>query len=236
MSDATPASDRYATGDYLSTNPTWHVEDSAWKAGHIAGILQRNAVTFSSAVEVGSGAGAILSSLQERFAPEIRWVGWEVAPQAHALAVPRARPGLSFRQGDFLAESTENFDLLLLIDVIEHVENPHQFARDLRNRARWKVFHIPLDLSALNIARSWPLLTAKRDVGHLSYYTADLAQALLRDAGYTIVDTAYTSIQLDGVGKQVQLRGKMLRKLLFRWKPDLAVRLLGGWSLLVLAT
>ena len=34
----------YTDGTYLRNNPEWHADDSAWKADHVARLLERNAL------------------------------------------------------------------------------------------------------------------------------------------------------------------------------------------------
>ena len=47
--------------EYLNVNPTWHVEDSAWKTTQILKILGRNKITPHNVSEIGYGAGEILN-------------------------------------------------------------------------------------------------------------------------------------------------------------------------------
>ena len=54
----------YTSGEYAAKNPTYHVEDSAWKAHQILKIIQRNNLQPLSICEVGCGAGEILRQLQ----------------------------------------------------------------------------------------------------------------------------------------------------------------------------
>ena len=34
----------YTDGTYLTNNPDWHVDDSAWKAAHVATMLERHGI------------------------------------------------------------------------------------------------------------------------------------------------------------------------------------------------
>jgi hypothetical protein len=53
----------YTQGEYLKKHPTWHVEDSPWKAEQIIKIMERNRLKPNSICEVGCGAGEILNQL-----------------------------------------------------------------------------------------------------------------------------------------------------------------------------
>ena len=227
----------YTSGEYAAKNPTYHVEDSAWKAQQILKIIRRNNLQPLSICEVGCGAGEILRQLQNNLPKQIHFTGYEVSQQAYELCQERANSKLSFYCADLLSANSNQFDLILCIDVFEHIENYINFIRSLRNKGKQVIFHIPLDLSVQMVLRSQRLLFLRNQVGHLHYFTKDTALATLQDAGYDIVDWFYTP----GILELPQNRGiatKLMhwpRRLLFGWRPDLAVRLLGGYSLLVLA-
>src|ERR1700675_3414935 len=80
------AVNRYTGGDYLRAHPSWHVEDSAWKAAHVARLLERHDIRPARVGEVGCGAGEILRQLQSRLGIECEFWGYDVSPQAIELA------------------------------------------------------------------------------------------------------------------------------------------------------
>ena len=124
----------------------------------------------------------------------------------------------------------------MAIDVFEHVEDYFGFLRKLRTKAHYKVFHIPLELSAQEVMRARPLIDARRKVGHIHHFSKDTALATLEDCGYTVIDHFYTSGRTDlpGQGWKSSLL-KYPRAALYRMSPDAAARILGGYSLMVLA-
>jgi ubiquinone/menaquinone biosynthesis C-methylase UbiE len=56
----------YTDGQYLQNNPTWHGEHSAWKADHIAAMLNKNNVAATTIAEIGCGAGGVIAELGNR--------------------------------------------------------------------------------------------------------------------------------------------------------------------------
>jgi hypothetical protein len=109
------------------------------------------------------------------------------------------------------------------------------FIRALRSKATYKIFHIPLDLSAMAVLRGG-MVEERKSVGHLHYFSRDTALATLRDCGYEIVDDFYTPHFLTWPVRGAAGRLKRaIRRLLFRLAPDFAVKFWGGCSLLVLA-
>jgi hypothetical protein len=225
----------YADGTYLENNRGWHVQDSPWKATQIQMLLERNALRPATLCEVGCGAGEILSRLSEAF-PACRFHGYEVSAQAFALCRQRSSERLSFKLADLLEDDVPPFDVLMAIDVFEHVEDYLGFLRRLKSKGRYKVFHIPLDLSVQSVLRAAPLGKVRRSVGHLHYFTKETALATLEHAGYEIVDHFYTAtaIDLPNRGWKANLM-KLPRRMLYRLNPDWAARLFGGYSLMVLA-
>ena len=225
----------YSDGTYLRNNPDWHADDSAWKANHIASMLRRHAIVPHTVCEVGCGAGEILRALSTRLGADTRFFGYDISPSAFAICSQKASERLIFRLANLL-ETDEHYDVAMAIDVFEHVEDYFGFLRALRTKADYKVFHIPLELSAQEVMRARPLIEARRKVGHIHHFSKDTALATLEDCGYEVIDHFYTSgrTELPGQGWKAQLL-KWPRTALFRMSPDATVRILGGYSLMVLA-
>lgn len=223
----------YSDGTYRDNNPDWHAMDSRWKAERIADLLSRNGVAFESCVEVGCGAGQILAHLAARL-PEKSYVGYDVSSDAASLWRRLPPSPVSYRHGDFTS-TTDHYDLLLLIDVFEHVEDYMGFLRKLSARARWFVFHIPLDMHISALLRDRQL-HVRRQVGHLHYFSRATAMATLEDTGYRIVEAEYTNLSQETQEGRRTLTGlaNLVRAGVQAISTDLAAKLLGGYSLLVL--
>jgi 2-polyprenyl-3-methyl-5-hydroxy-6-metoxy-1,4-benzoquinol methylase len=225
----------YTSGEYVEQNPTYHVEDSSWKAGQILKLIVKHELRPLSICEIGCGAGEVLRQLQLSLPAQTELFGYEISPQAFALCKARESERLHFYCGDLLANETAHFDLMLCIDVFEHVENYLGFLRELRGKATHTIFHIPLDLSAQWVARRAPIMREREQAGHLHYFTKETALATLRDTGYEIRDWFYTP---GAIAHPRSLKAKLAgwpRRLLSTINQDLVVRVLGGYSLLVLA-
>lgn len=225
----------YVTDEYEKNNPSWHEEDSPWKARQIEGMIVQNGLSVNTICEIGCGTGEILLNLEHAF-PEATLAGYEIAPQAYHRAVDKETERTTFFLQDALETDQPPFDLVLAIDVIEHVEDYLTFLKKLKPLGKYKIFHIPLDLSVQSVARSWPILQLRKGVGHIHYFYKDTALAALADCGYTVIDTAYTASRLELPNQARSSRLMRLpRRLMYAVSPDLAVRVLGGYSLLVLA-
>ena len=171
----------YTSSDYLKRNPTWHVEDSSWKAKQIFKMMKRNNIVPKTICEVGCGAGEILNQLQHNMNKECIFWGYEISPQAFKLCKERFNERLHFKLKDILQEKDVFFDLILLIDLIEHLEDYFSFLREIKPKSQYKIFHIPLDLSVQILLRNYPILKSRESVGHIHYFTKDVALQILKD-------------------------------------------------------
>ena len=155
---------------------------------------------------------------------------------AYALCKQRAKGNIAFHHGDPFHDDMASYDVVMAIDVVEHVEGYVEFLRKLKTKGRHKILHIPLDLSVYAIVRNYQMVT-RRASGHLHYFTKDTALASLEDTGYRIRDYMYTAGSNELKGNPGLMRAflKYPRKLGFWLHQDWTVRLLGGYALLVLA-
>jgi hypothetical protein len=225
--------DIYTNGQYFQNNPTWDVEDSPWKAVQIQRLIERNRLNLNSVCEVGCGAGEILRELQSQLPNDIEFIGYEISPQAYELCQHKMNGKLKFCHQDLLSEHVY-FDLLLCIDVIEH--DSLGFLSKLKSRGKYKIFHIPLEISILSILKVSGLAEARRKVGHLHYFTKELALQTLETADYQVLDYCFTAGAIELPRKPFRtILANIPRKLLYPLNQDFTVRLLGGYSLLVLA-
>jgi cyclopropane fatty-acyl-phospholipid synthase-like methyltransferase len=223
----------YTDGTYLEcTGGTWHIEDSAAKARWALKLLGRHPeATPKSIAEIGCGAGAILSAFQGHF-PESSLTGYEISPQAYALCETRTNESLRFVLGDAF-EDGERYDLLLVLDVIEHVEDCFAFLRAAKAKGRYKLFNIPLDTSASFAVRGYNLWDT---VGHIHLFTFETAMKTLEYTEYHVLDWLFMPAALERARKRpVTQLMNAVRASLASVSPKMASRLCGGYSLMVLA-
>jgi cyclopropane fatty-acyl-phospholipid synthase-like methyltransferase len=227
----------YENGTYAELNPTYHEPDAPWKAQHIAAAIRRNNLPCHSICEVGCGTGEIVLNLSKAF-PGSTFSGYEISKHAYERAKLKETSNVRYKFGDILATANDvaPFDVLILADVIEHVEDYISFVKQIKERAKYKIFHVPLDLSVQSLLRSTPITGQRASVGHIHYFYKETALATLRDCGYTIIDHHYTASRLELPNQTFSSRLMRLpRSLAFSIDQDLAVRVLGGYSLLVVA-
>jgi cyclopropane fatty-acyl-phospholipid synthase-like methyltransferase len=223
--------------DYLKLTDDWHAKDSPWKAKNVYKILKKNLITSKSIVEVGCGVGDILVHLNKEYADKGKvYEGYDIAVDAINLAKKKETENISFHLKDFTASSKEKkYDVLLMMDVFEHVPDYYGFIKQCSSRATYKVYHIPLDIHVSSIVRN-KMIDARKKVGHIHYFSKNTALASIEDTGQEIIDYFYTDGSIATPEKSIsQKLGNIPRKVLFPIMPDLLVSLIGGYSLIVLA-
>ena len=83
-------------------------------------------------------------------------------------------------------------------------------------KGKYKIFHIPLDISVQSVIRKRAIMKWREAYGHIHYFTKDIALAALKDTGYEIIDYYYApgSIELPNRNFKSSLL-ELPRKLLF---------------------
>jgi len=227
--------DLYTTGAYRINNPDWHLQDAPYKARCISKLLKEEQVVFSSCVDVGCGVGGVISVLAQHFDAE--FTGFDISPSAIDEAKNRF-DGHRFRfvQGDVL-EADTTWDLVLCLDVFEHVLDYLRFLTKLKRIGGRFVFHIPLEMNMVHLLTDRQV--HKRKIGgHLHFFSRATALQALEDSGYQIQAERLT---YGGLFQPHSFRslGKLLlkipRAIITAVSARLSAKLLGGASLLVLA-
>jgi hypothetical protein len=141
----------YTDGTYLRNNPDWHSDDSPWKAAHVARMLERHGIAPATVCEGRLRRRRDPEEPRRHLEPGTRFFGYEISPDAYRLCARKNGGNFAFKLANLLEEPA-HFDVVMAMDVFEHVEDCFTFLRKLRGKGRHKIFHIPLDLSAMSLA------------------------------------------------------------------------------------
>ena len=224
----------YTNGSYLEkTGGTWHLEDSPFKAAQVSTMLARHPEFQPATVcEIGCGAGGILAELQKVLPSHTIFTGYEISTDAHKISLQFENRRCHYVLGDAFGDLAR-YDLALVMDVIEHVEDCFTFLRNTKLKGRWKLYHIPLEAHVSAILRgvdSW------ESVGHLHLFTTETALKTIEYTGHRIIDWIFTPGAFGKRNSALRTQlANLLRVPLWKLGARLTVRLLGGYSILILA-
>jgi SAM-dependent methyltransferase len=231
------SNDLYTSGEYFKNNPDWDIADAKWKTEVIFSLLQKNNIEATEVMEIGCGAGANLAELAQKDGRIKKLTGYDISPQAIELANKNSSDRINFINADLAANENIKTELMLVIDVVEHVDDYYGFLRKLKPKSDYFVFHIPLDLSCRTIMKPQVILQQRRAVGHIHYYTTEMVKWSLQDTGYEIVDWVYTKpvVDINPADSIKRLIKKILRNISFALNKEWSIKKWGGYSIMVLA-
>lgn len=183
---------QYQTGKYWENNNSFHEEDSDFKFRNFLTLLKRNPqIAITGMVDLGCGAGRITWHFSNTF-KKIRCAGIDLDPDIINYADNKYQNENLFYQTAFEnTKADQSFNLVLLADVFEHVENYIGFLQELRQDFSYQLFNIPLDLSVRTLLSNG-VMDSRKAFGHLHYFYDKLALRMLEDNGFTVIDYLYT--------------------------------------------
>jgi predicted RNA methylase len=223
----------YTDSTYLHNNPNWHQEDAPFKANKIMQVWRKHGGVANTVCEVGCGSGQILVQLAQQL-PNAEFWGYDISPQAIKIA----QQNESARIHIALQDVTQNpparvHDLVLVMDVIEHLDNYFDFIKKIAPLGRYTMFHIPLDMCMWSLFREAMLVESKQRIGHIHNFTEDFIKSVLTDYGYKIIDSIYTEPSFQHKTTKQSIVNA-LRKTLFKIHPRFCTKTIGGYSIMVL--
>lgn len=179
--------DQYIDGNYQEKHQDWHLGDAIHKVNDIKfsvkSLLATESKEHLKIADVGAGVGGVLFELTQwlhRDYPKlsVEAIAFEISP----FAVQKGReifPTLDLRQ-ELLQNTQDIFDLVLLIDVLEHLENPWEMLRTVHQKSRYMIVRQPL-LENVSNFRHRNYHHEREHWGHISYFNyysfLDMAQA-----------------------------------------------------------
>jgi SAM-dependent methyltransferase len=222
----------YQDGSYAARNATFGDDTAAWKAENAVRMMALSGLKPARICEIGCGGGGILRRLRELL-PETELTGYEPMPEAYAYAKERENERLKVKQSGIETIEPGAHDLALMFDVFEHVEDYIAFLRQASRVCRDFIFHIPLDMNAQMVAREKPIRLVRDAVGHLHYFSKYTAVATLDYSGFEVVNHFYTDGWTSGQRSFRNILARLPRMLAMAIAPDISVRVLGGFPLMV---
>ncbi len=144
----------YTSGEYIRNNPTLDVEDTTWKLEKILPALNNFIKDYRvkdiKLLDVGGGAGLILKGVSDYLKEkDINVEKYALDPSKEMLLRQKENnPDLeAVCEGSIERTPFKNkeFDLVLMVDVLEHVPDTTAALRELSRISKYVIFKVPLE-------------------------------------------------------------------------------------------
>lgn len=191
--------DKYVNGDYIDHNPTWDIEHAPRKAEELldvvsASMLKKLFDSREHVIEIGCGAGGVLfnfSKLLDDQGIENVPVGYDISPVAIDMANEKHGSKAKFVCGKEI-NLDQKAAVVLLVDVLEHIEDPAEFMHTYKELSDYFLIRLPLDRSLWNLLLN-KLPKLERELGHLHYFTYKTAISFVKNVGMEVVSYKLTN-------------------------------------------
>ena len=168
---------------YQNHDEAWRMLGAKYKAQNLVDVCKGR--QFLKVLEVGAGDGSILYYLDQ----------WNFAPELHAIEISesgvehiKSRNLKSVKEvqvfdGYHIPYADQEFDLVILAHVLEHVEYERTLLRELKRISKFQVIEVPRDYRFGVDKRINHFLA----YGHLNVYTPSSLRYLLRSEGFEVL-------------------------------------------------
>jgi len=243
----TVTEDHYSSGEYWTnqSEPSSDFSSSDFKVSLALRALSAAKVTLRPglrAAEVGCGNGRFLfplAKILDASIEEFKLTGFDIAANAIEWGKQEAeRIGdsrISFTLGS-PGTSDGQFDVLFLMDVVEHVTDPYGFLFSLRGVAPVIVLHIPIEQSLAHSVLSKPR-ESYRTYHHVHFFSMETLKILLEETGYDVEYIQFTAASEEILHTKRELKKKVLqmaRYCAYKVAPRLSSLLMGGSVMVIL--
>ncbi len=147
--------DIYSGNIYLRNNPTLHEEDSLWKVKKLKPYLDMfmkyQLHKSINILDVGGGAGVVLKGasdyLIDKYRVNIKKNLLDLSSVMLEIQTRNNPDAKIIINSDIEKTPIKNkeIDLLLMIDVLEHIPHPEKAMREIRRIAKYAIFKVPLE-------------------------------------------------------------------------------------------
>lgn len=176
---------------YVGKDEQWRMLSAKYKAQNIKEVCVQQG--FKKVLEVGAGDGSILKYLD----------GFQFAPEIHALEISRSGveqiesskigslKSVQIFDGYHIPFDENEFDLVILSHVLEHVEFERMLLREIKRVSKYVVIEVPIDYRH-GVDRRMKHFLA---YGHINMYTPSSLRFLLQTEGFEIVTDKISVIE-----------------------------------------
>ncbi len=176
---------------YVGKDEEWRLLSAKYKAQNIEELCKN--LPFQKVLEVGAGDGSILKYLDESgFSPEIHAleISSSGVEQIGNRKLGRVKSVQLF-DGYHIPFEDNEFDLVILSHVLEHVEFERMLLREIKRVSKYCLIEVPIDYRYGVDKRMKHFLA----YGHINMYTPSSLRFLLQTEGFEIVKDKISVIE-----------------------------------------
>jgi cyclopropane fatty-acyl-phospholipid synthase-like methyltransferase len=192
--------DIYNDNSYLEKNPSLHTEDSKFKFQNIKRFLSSIEVKNNriKILDIGGGAGIIGKLVLEHFQESgivVTFHSLDLSTQMLKIQL-KNNPQIKKIINCSINECPKsNYDLVLMIDVIEHIEEKEDSAKILNKLGKNIIYNIPIEINFFDILKYLKSFfryykRQKERWGHIHFFSFTSSQSFLR-RHYKIIDSYF---------------------------------------------
>ncbi len=182
--------------EYIAKNPKLALDEAELKSKQIQKFL--GPIKVGSLLDVACGAGGITKIMDEQLESK-RTVGLDISETMIKTAKRRDKGGKVtwICQDIFNYKTNHKFDLVLGIDIIEHIDNDLGILKKISTLGKKVLIKVPMEDSVLDnkIIRRLgirdPWKESEEKYGHINHYNERGLLKLFHDAGFRIIKQGY---------------------------------------------
>lgn len=183
--------------EYINKNPDLHNSDLQSKVDAIKQAVGSKK-QFDSVIDVACGSGNILLNISSHFRSK-KLLGVDISRDIIAIAKSNdSKKKATWLVSDVFDLKPDKYELVLAIDILEHVDNDLAFLKQIKNLGNFIVIKTPIERNFIN--RFVRIITlgiideyrhTKIQYGHIHHYSVKDVLDLIDNAGLKIVNKVY---------------------------------------------
>lgn len=246
----------YKLDKYLLKNPSLHEEDFPWKVSKILPLVDKMMVDFKGNIvvilDVGGGSGLILASIsnyiKKRHHKKVIKYALDLSPGMLDIQ-KNNNLDIKFLLNEDIKKTSlkdKEVDLVLMIDVLEHIINPPKALKEISRISKYSIFKVPLEhninFKLINyLGRGGLRKKLIKSIGHVNVYDNVSLKKQISDHSNKILLFFYTNV-FDYLNKSQFYKGKIhgwemivnvLGSIVFRLSPTLASYLFPDYAMVL---
>lgn len=187
--------------EYIKNNPDLHIKDTDDKVRMIELLLSKFNIKFNSILDVACGSGRILLDIASKYKVG-NICGVDTSENMISIAkINDINKKASWIISDLLNFNSKNYDLILAIDIIEHIKEDRTALEKIKNLGKFFVIKVPIEDNFINkivkilsfgSINEWKFTEKK--YGHIHHYSEREFIDLIKNLDYIVLGKEYAHL------------------------------------------